>query len=114
MTTINTSSSVSGGSGSGDSASQTASISKQIVRLQEQLKSMAGDTTLDEDQKAKQQQMIENQIMMLEAQLAQIQQQQAEKAAEQQEASKADDTGSSKIADGVNRPTENNKLNVYI
>lgn len=114
MTTINTSSGVSGGSGGGDSVSQTASIAKQIVRLQEQLKSMAGDTTLDEDQKAKQQQMIENQIMMLEAQLAQIQQQQAEKAAEQQEASKAADSGSSKMADGVNRPTEDNQLNVYI
>lgn len=114
MTTINTSSGVSGGSGGGDSVSQTASIAKQIVRLQEQLKSMAGDTTLDEDQKAEQQQMIETQIMMLEAQLAQIQQQQAEKAAEQQEASKAADSGSSKMADGVNRPTEDNQLNVYI
>ncbi|BCQ36005.1 FlxA-like family protein [Erwinia rhapontici] len=114
MTTINTSSSVSGSSSGGGSVSQTASIYKQIVKLQEQLKNLSGDTTLTTEQKSEQQQLIESQIALLQSQIAQIQQQEAEKAAEKQQESKAADSGSSKIADGVNRPTENNKLNVYI
>lgn len=119
MTTINTNSTTTIGSGSsgGGSTSQIASLNKQITQLQNQLKSLGTDDTLTTEQKSEQQQLIESQIQLIEAQIAQIEQQQAEKAQEQQSNNKAETAvtaASSKSGDGVNRPTATNALNVYI
>lgn len=117
MTTIssNSLSSIGSGSSGGGSASQVATLNKQITQLQAQLKDLGNDTTLTDEQKSEQQQLIEGQIQMIEAQIAQVEQQQAEKAQEKQSSAK-DDTANtiSKAADGVNRPTATNALNVYI
>ena len=116
MTTISSNSLSSIGSGSsGGSASQVATLNKQITQLQAQLKDLGNDTTLTDEQKSEQQQLIEGQIQMIEAQIAQVEQQQAEKAQEKQSSAKNDTANTiSKAADGVNRPTATNTLNVYI
>ncbi|MDW8847178.1 FlxA-like family protein [Erwinia sp. MMLR14_017] len=116
MTTINTNSTTSIGSGSsgGGSTSQIASLNKQITQLQNQLKSLGTDDTLTTEQKSEQQQLIETQIQLIEAQIAQIEQQQAEKAQEQQSNNKAETAVTAKSGDGVNRPTASNALDVYI
>jgi len=106
------SSAVSGGdSGGGSVASQVAALSKQIQNITKQLKDLSGNADLTDKQKAEMQQMYESQITMLEAQIAQLQQKQAEQA--EQKSDSSSQTGEIK-ADGVNRPTDANQLNVYI
>lgn len=114
MSTINSNAGISGSSGGASSASLTAGITKQIINLQNQLKSLADDQTLTKEDKVKQQVMIENQITMLMAQLAQIQLMAEQQAMDKQQESEEANVGSSKKADGVNRPTDTNSLDVYI
>ncbi|CAH6217717.1 hypothetical protein DAPPPG734_05760 [Pantoea agglomerans] len=56
------------------------------------------------------QQMYQSQITMLQAQIAQLEQKQAE-----QDQPKSDSSSVSESkADGINRPTDTNKIDVYI
>ena len=97
-------------SGSSQAASQIASINQQIQSITKQLKELSNNDYLTIEQKAEQQQLLESQIQILQAQLAQLQQKQAEKAQQTQPISQSSETK----ADGVNRPTDENQLNVYI
>jgi len=99
-----------GGSSGGGAASEIAAINKQIAAITSQLKSLADNHTLTQEQKSEQQQMLESQIQMLYAQIAQIQQREAEKAEQQQQTEQP----VSARADGINRPTPDNQLDVYI
>jgi len=101
----------SGDSGGGSVASQVAALGKQIQNITKQLKELSGNADLTDDQKAEMQQMYESQITMLEAQIAQLQQKQAEQA--EQKSDSSSQPGEIK-ADGVNRPTDANQLDVYI
>lgn len=57
-------------------------------------------------------QMYQSQIAMLEAQIAQLEQKQTEQA--QQNSEPAKQAASVQAADGINRPTATNQVNVYI
>ncbi|MBS6033375.1 MULTISPECIES: FlxA-like family protein [Pantoea] len=98
-------------SGGGSVASQVAALSKQIQNITTQLKELSSNADLTDKQKAEMQQMYESQITMLEAQIAQLEQKQAEQAEQKNDDSKL--PGEIK-ADGVNRPTDTNQLDVYI
>ncbi|WP_307570621.1 FlxA-like family protein [Pantoea anthophila] len=100
-----------GDSGGGSIASQVAALNKQIQIVSTQMKELADNKELTDDQKAEMQQMYESQITMLQAQIAQLEQKQAEQA--------LPDSNSSQSlienkADGINRPTDSNKVDVYI
>ncbi len=106
MTTLSAISSQTGGS---TATSEIASLNKQITAIMNQLKSLGSDHTMTTEQKAEKQQLLESQIQMIYARIAQIQQREAETAQQQE------DTGPAAIkADGINRPTDVNQLNVYI
>lgn len=91
------------------STSAIASLYKQIQSITQQLKDLASDSTLTEEQKHTQQQMLLAQIQLIQAQITQIEQQHAEEAQQ-----KKDDLSRDIKADGVNRPTLNNQINIYI
>ena len=101
----------SGDSGGGSVASQVAALNKQIQSVLTQVKELADNKELTDEQKSEMQQMYQSQITMLQAQIAQLEQKQAEK-----DQPKNDDSTSAVTskADGINRPTETNQLNVYI
>jgi len=100
----------SGDSGGGSVASQVAALNKQIQGVLTQVKELADNKELTDEQKAEMQQMYQSQITMLQAQIAQLEQKQAE-----QDQPKSDSSPVSEIkADGINRPTDTNKVDVYI
>lgn len=105
------SSAVSGGDSSGGSiASQISALNKQIQNVLTQVKELSDNHELTDEQKAEMQQMYQSQITMIQAQIAQLEQKQAE-----QDQPKSDPmTVSENKADGINRPTDSNKVNVYI
>ena len=80
---------------------------KQIQELQQQLRDLADSGGSPEELK-KQQELIQNQIKALQAEIARIRQQEAEQAQQSQ----LDKVG--KTGDGVNRPTDENQIDVYI
>ena len=80
---------------------------KQIQDLQQQLRDLASSGGSPEEIK-KQQELIQNQIKALQAEIARIRQQEAEQAQQSQ----LDKVG--KTGDGVNRPTDENQIDVYI
>jgi C4-dicarboxylate-specific signal transduction histidine kinase len=88
-----------------DTSSQIARITQQIVKLTQQLKSIA-DGGGDADEKQKQADLIQEQITMLEAQLAQLQRQQAEK--------EQDEQSTSAPVTGVNNPSDNHQIDIYV
>ena len=98
-------------SGGGSVASQLAALNKQIQNITQQLKELSDNHDLTDDQKAEMQQMYESQITMLEAQIAQLEQKQAEQAEQKSDHPTQRDEIK---ADGVNRPTDANQLDVYI
>lgn len=119
MTTIGPGSgaatSTAGSSSGGGGDSQIAAITKQITQLTNKLKDLASDSTMDAKDKKVMQDLVQGQIQMLEAQIAQIQQQQAQQAVDKQQASQEEaDRSSTKAADGINRPTKDNVIDVYI
>lgn len=97
--------------GDGSIASQITALSKQIQNVSAQMKELSDKTELTDEQKAEMQQMYESQITMLEAQIAQLEQKQAEQS--QPESAITQSTSEIK-ADGINRPTDSNKVDVYI
>lgn len=100
----------SGDSGNGSVASQVAALNKQIQGVLTQVKELADNKELTDEQKSEMQQMYQSQITMLQAQIAQLEQKQAE-----QDQPKSDSAPASEIkADGINRPTDTNKVDVYI
>lgn len=66
---------------------------------------MVGDASAEEKQK--QQELLESQLAMLQAQLAQLQRQQAEEAMPKQENGQA-------VAEGVNKPSAEHQIDIYI
>ncbi|MBN3264139.1 FlxA-like family protein [Pectobacterium brasiliense] len=103
--------------GSGGNGSQIAAITKQISQLTQKLKELGADTTIGAKEKKEMQDIIRAQIQMLQAQLAQIQQQQAQKAADKNGAGVEDVSKGSptpRVAEGVNNPTEDNAIDVYV
>lgn len=79
---------------------------KQITKATQQLKEVAlSDATTEEKQK--QQELLESQLTMLQAQLAQLQRQQAEEEMPKQESSQS-------VAEGVNNPSAEHKIDIYI
>ncbi|CAK9885561.1 MAG: Protein FlxA [Candidatus Erwinia impunctatus] len=114
MTTLGISS-ASGSSGANSSpVSQVDSLNQQILHLENKLKSLGQDDTLTTHQKSEQQQVIQAQIEMILAQIAQLQHQQAAKAQEKVMQEKESANPHSIKADGVNRPTVTNSLDIYI
>ncbi|MCD2355027.1 MULTISPECIES: FlxA-like family protein [Pantoea] len=104
------SSAVSSGDSGGSVASQVAALNKQIQNVLTQVKELADNKELTDEQKAEMQQMYQSQLTMLQAQIAQLEQKQAE-----QDQPKSDSTPvSENKADGINRPTDANKVDVYI
>lgn len=100
----------SGDSGGGSVASQIAALNKQIQGVLTQVKELADNKELTDKQKSEMQQMYQSQITLLQAQIAQLKQKQAE-----QDQPKSDSSPVSEIkADGINRPTDSNKVDVYI
>ena len=113
MTTINTSVSAvqSGSTGSkaatgNDLSAQISRITQQITKLTQQLKEVA-DGSGSTEEKQKQQELIQTQIKMLQAQLAQLQRQQAEETQQKQEQKQL-------RAEGVNAPSDDHQIDVYI
>ncbi|WP_194206245.1 FlxA-like family protein [Superficieibacter sp. 1612_C1] len=90
---------------SGSASSEIAGIYRQITKLTQQLKELA-DSSLGADEKQKQQELIQSQIAMLQAQLAMLQSKQLEKS--QQEQAQAEKV------EGVNRPSADNQIDIYI
>lgn len=88
-----------------DTSSQIIRITQQIIKLTQQLKNIA-DGGGDADEKQKQAEMIQDQITMLEAQLAQLQRQQAEKEQARQQPAIP--------ATGVNHPSDDHQIDVYV
>ncbi|WP_368525450.1 FlxA-like family protein [Enterobacter asburiae] len=103
---IQNSSGGSGASGSNDIASQISSIIDKINKLTQQLKELANNTG-SADEKKKQQELIQTQIKVLQAQLAALQRQQAE------EAQKKQDLNLGKV-EGVNNPSDDHQIDIYI
>ncbi|HBP96794.1 MAG TPA: hypothetical protein DD679_14655, partial [Pantoea agglomerans] len=89
---------------------QVAALNKQIQNVLTQVKELADNKELTDEQKSEMQQMYQSQITMLQAQIAQLEQKQAE-----QDQPKSDSSSVSESkADGINRPTDTNKIDVYI
>jgi len=112
MTTIQAStqqiqtSGASGTSSSNDISAQITRILDKIKKLTQQLKELA-NSPVSTDEKKKQQELIQTQIKVLQAQLAALQRQQAE------EAQKKQDQKLAKV-EGVNSPSDNNQIDIYI
>ncbi|ALL18600.1 MAG TPA: FlxA protein [Enterobacter asburiae] len=112
MTTIQAStqqiqtSGASGTSSSNDIATQITRILDKIKKLTQQLKELA-NSPISTDEKKKQQELIQTQLKVLQAQLAALQRQQAE------EAQKKQDQKLGKV-EGVNNPSDNNQIDIYI
>ncbi|WJW93574.1 FlxA-like family protein [Enterobacter pseudoroggenkampii] len=112
MTTIQAStqqiqtSGASGTSSSNDISAQITRILDKIKKLTQQLKELA-NSPVSTDEKKKQQELIQTQIKVLQAQLAALQRQQAE------EAQKKQDLKLGKV-EGVNSPSDNNQIDIYI
>ncbi|HFK5721546.1 FlxA-like family protein [Enterobacter asburiae] len=112
MTTIQAStqqiqtSGASGTSSSNDIAAQITRILDKIKKLTQQLKELA-NSPISTDEKKKQQELIQTQLKVLQAQLAALQRQQAE------EAQKKQDQKLGKV-EGVNTPSDNNQIDIYI
>lgn len=96
-----------GASTSGGGSGRVQQLMKQIQELQQQLRDLANSGGSPEEIK-KQQELIQNQIKALQAEIARIRQQEAEQAQQSQ----LDKVG--KTGDGVNRPTDENQIDVYI
>ncbi|NLS52968.1 FlxA-like family protein [Hafnia alvei] len=96
-----------GASTSGGGSDRVQQLMKQIQDLQQQLRDLASSGGSPEEIK-KQQELIQNQIKALQAEIARIRQQEAEQAQQSQ----LDKVG--KTGDGVNRPTDENQIDVYI
>jgi chromosome segregation ATPase len=92
--------------GSNDIAAQISRILDKIKKLTQQLKELANSPG-STDEKKKQQELIQTQIKVLQAQLAALQRQQAE------EAQKKQDQKLGKV-EGVNSPSDNNQIDIYI
>lgn len=103
---IQTRSTGSGASGGNDIAAQISSILNKIQKLTQQLSELA-NSPISVDEKKKQQELIQNQIKMLQAQLAALQRQQAE------EAQKKQDQAIGKV-EGVNTPSDDRQIDIYI
>lgn len=103
---IQTSSAGSGSSGGNDIAAQISRILNKIQKLTQQLSDLA-NSPISVDEKKKQQELIQNQIKMLQAQLAALQRQQAE------EAQKKQDQKLGKV-EGVNSPSDDHQIDIYI
>lgn len=103
-----------GDSGGGSIASQIAALNKQIQSVMKKVKELADNHDLDEDQKSKIAQMYQSQITMLEAQIAQLQKKQAEQAEKAQQKNDSVNPVSESKANGINRPTDKNNVDVYI
>ncbi|WP_145587479.1 FlxA-like family protein [Yersinia aldovae] len=101
--------SASGGSGTSNSsaAAQIKSINQEIEKLTTKLSTLK-DSGLTTDELQKQQQQIQSQIAALRAEIARIQAKEADKAKED------NNNVSTPAADGVNHPTDQNLINVYI
>ena len=111
MTTINTTLNLAtpsspAGNADNNISAQMSRLTSQITKLTKQLKDIAaGEGSIDE--KREQQQLIQAQIKMLQAQLAQLQRQQAEQSEQSAQKSTAQETG-------INRPTDGNKIDIYV
>ncbi|WP_343437146.1 FlxA-like family protein [Enterobacter roggenkampii] len=103
---IQTSSGGNGASGGNDISAQITRILDKIQKLTQQLKELANSPG-STDEKKKQQELIQTQIKVLQAQLAALQRQQAE------EAQKKQDQKLGKV-EGVNSPSDNNQIDIYI
>ena len=112
MTTIQAStqqiqtSGASGTSSSNDIATQITRILDKIKTLTHQLKELA-NSPMSTDEKNKRLELIQTQLKVLQAQLAALQRQQAE------EAQKKQDQKLGKV-EGVNTPSDNNQIDIYI
>ncbi|WP_318377404.1 FlxA-like family protein [Enterobacter sp.] len=114
MTTISTTTpSVQTGGSTGsssagnDTAAQISRLTQKINKLTAQLKEVAnGSGTVEEKQK--QQEQIRAQIQMLQAQLAQLQNEQAKEAEKKQEQKQLTQ------AEGINNPSDDHKIDIYI
>jgi len=89
-----------------DIPAQIARITQQIIKLTQQFKEIA-DGSGSNEEKQKKAELIQQQIAMLESQLAQLQNKQAEEAQQKQETSAA-------VATGVNRPSDENQVDIYV
>lgn len=96
----------SGASSGNDIPSQISRIMAKITKLTQQLKELV-NSPISVDEKKKQQELIQTQLKVLQAQLAQLQRQQAE------EAQKKQDQKQDKI-EGVNMPSDDRQVDVYI
>lgn len=114
MTTISTTTpSVNSGGSTGSSsagndlAAQISRLTQKITKLTAQLKEVAnGSGTAEEKQK--QQEQLSSQIQLLQAQLAQLQNEQAKEAEKKQEQKQL------AKAEGVNSPSDEHKIDIYI
>ena len=112
MTTIQAStqqiqtSGASGTSSSNDISAQITRILDKIQKLSQQLNELANSPG-STDEKKKQQELIQTQIKVLQAQLAALQRQQAEEAQKKQEQKLGK-------VEGVNSPSDNNQIDIYI
>lgn len=110
--------SATGSSSGGNSQSYAQKINQltqQLEKLTEQLKNVSSSG--DSETAQTQSQMLQAQIQVIEAQIAQLQAQQAQESAQVQpsvEETDSDESSLSAQADGVNRPTEENQINVYV
>ncbi|HDT4956541.1 TPA: FlxA-like family protein [Enterobacter kobei] len=103
---IQTSGGGSGGSGSNNIAAQISRILDNIQKLTQQLKELA-NSPISEDEKKKQQELIQTQLKVLQAQLAALQHQQAEEEQKKQEQAPGK-------VEGVNSPTDDHQIDIYI
>lgn len=94
-------------SGGNDIASQISRLAKQITKVTQQLKEVAsGDGTAEEKQK--QQELLESQLAMLQAQMEALQRQQAEESAPKQ------GPVQQAVEEGVNKPSAEHQIDIYI
>ncbi|KAA5923938.1 hypothetical protein F3I27_03895 [Pantoea sp. Bo_2] len=103
-----------GGGDSGSIASQIAALNKQIQSVMKKIKELADNHDLDEEQKFKIAQMYQSQLTMLWAQIAHLQKKQAEQAEKAQHKNDSVNPVSESQANGINRPTDKNNVDVYI
>jgi TolA-binding protein len=96
-----------GASTAGGGSGRIQQLTKQIQELQQQLRDLANSGGSPEEIK-KQQELIQAQIKALQAEIARIRQQEMEQTQQNQ----LDKVG--KTGDGVNRPTDENQIDVYI
>ena len=87
-------------------AAQISRILDKIQQLTQQLKELA-DSSGSADEKKKQQELIQTQITVLQAQLAALQHQQAEEEQKKQEQAPGK-------VEGVNSPTDDHQIDIYI